>query len=391
MNDDRARGWRDPAAWYAYLMVGFLTYFFNIQGNIVPFLKDELHLSYRLVSFHSSALAAGVLVVGLVGERALGGLGRRTAYWIGSGGLALGVMLICVATSAWASIPGFALIGLFGGLIPVVVVAVLADAPLRWRAVAYAEANVMAYVFALAAPLLTGLCVSLSLGWRSPLLAGLASGAVILLVFRKTALPARPAPAIAHPAHLPVAFWAYWVLMALGVSMEFGVLIWSPAFLETVVGMSRAAAATAAATFFAAMLLGRLLGSRVVRTWPARTIYLWALALTFAGFLVYWGTPGAVAAIAGLFLLGLGIAQFYPLTAALAVGAAGDDADKASARLMSAVGMALFATPAAMGVLADSIGLRLAHLVLPVLVVAALGMFTLARRLERRPVAATQI
>ena len=389
MNASHSPVQRGPAIWYAYLMNGFLTYFFNIQGNIVPFLRDELHLSYRAVSFHSSALAVGVLVIGLIGDRAMRRFGRQRSYWLGSLGIAAGAILICAAPNAWMSIPGFALIGLFGGLIPVVVVAVTADVPPNHRAVVYAESSIMAYVFALMAPLLTGLSLALALDWRSPLIAGMAAGAIILLIFRATPLPARPAPDIAHPTQLPLAYWAYWALLALGVAMEFSVILWSPEFLERVVGMSRGAAATGAAAFFAAMLLGRIVGSRLLRTMPARTLYLVALVLTFVGFLVYWGLSGPVAAISGLFVLGLGIAQCYPLSATLAVGAAGGDADKASARMMSAVGLALIATPPLMGGLADAVGLRLAHLVLPVLVAAAFGTLALARSLERRALVLT--
>lgn len=249
----------------------------------------------------------------------------------------------------------------------------------------------MAYAFALAAPLLTGLSVALALDWRSPLIAGLVAGAVILLVFRSTMLPARPTPELARPARLPPAFWAYWVLLALGVSMEFSVLVWSPEFLEHVVGMSRGAAATGAAAFFAAMLLARIVGSRLLHRISVRTLYLAALGLTFAGFLIYWGLTGPAAAISGLFILGLGIAQCYPLSATLAVGAAGGDADKASARMMSAVGVALIVTPALMGILADAFGLHLAQLVLPVLLATALGILALARSLERGIPAPTPI
>jgi predicted MFS family arabinose efflux permease len=51
------------------------------------------------------------------------------------------------------------------------------------------------------------------------------------------------------------------------------------------------------------------------------------------------------------------------------------------------VGLAIIATPAIMGALADEFGLRFAHLVLPILVVAGLACFLLAQALERRQTA----
>ena len=385
---DPQRLHRAAPLWYAYVMLGIVTYFMNIQGNIVPFLKAELDLSYRIVSLHPSAMAGGMFLIGFFSDRVMARFGRRRTNWIGMAGICVGALMICVATNVWVSLPGFALIGLFGSLLPTVSVAVIADTPLRWRTQAFAESNAMAYVFATMAPLLTGLSVYLALDWRSPLIAGIAAGLIVIFLHRRTALAERPAYHGAAPAALPAAYWAYWVLLMLGVAMEFAVVIWSPEFLERVVGLSRGGAATGAAAFFVAVLIGRIAGSRLVRTIPTRTLYLAALALTFIGFLIYWGVEGPVAAIVGLFVLGLGIAQYYPLTVAFAVHAAGAAAEKGSARFMSAVGLAIIVTPAIMGVLADSYGLRLAHLVLPVLVTAGLGCFLLAQNLERRRVAA---
>src|SRR5579871_1713378 len=118
---------RSAAIWYAYLLNGIVTYFFDAQGNLVPFLKAELGLSYREVSFHSSGLAAGMLLAGLTGDRFLKHLGRRTTTWIGLVGMAVGGALIAIAARVEVSVAGFFFIGFFGGLTPIVSVAILAD------------------------------------------------------------------------------------------------------------------------------------------------------------------------------------------------------------------------------------------------------------------------
>ena len=92
----------------------------------------------------------------------------------------------------------------------------------------------------------------------------------------------------------------------------------------------------------------------------------------------------SLAAVAGLFVLGLGVAPLYPLSLGFAVGAAGARGDAASARVMLAVGLAILLTPALLGGLADEVGLRLAHLMLPGLVAAALLCLAIARALQRR-------
>ena len=59
---------RGRATWYCYLMHGFFMYLLTIQGNIIPFLRSELHLGYGVVSLHSSAFAAGVFATGVFGD-----------------------------------------------------------------------------------------------------------------------------------------------------------------------------------------------------------------------------------------------------------------------------------------------------------------------------------
>ena len=74
---------RTRLTWYAYLLSGFFTFIISIQGNIIPFLRDELQLSYAAVSLHPSALAAGMIAAGLLTERVLAAIGRRWTCLLG--------------------------------------------------------------------------------------------------------------------------------------------------------------------------------------------------------------------------------------------------------------------------------------------------------------------
>ena len=106
--------------------------------------------------------------------------------------------------------------------------------------------------------------------------------------------------------------------------------------------------------------------------------------VTCLGFLIYWGLPRPPVAIVGLFVLGLGVALLYPLTLGLAMGAAGTRADTASARAALAGSFGILVTPALLGGLADKVGLHLAHLIVPGLVVVALICFVTAQALQRQ-------
>src|SRR5690606_10795778 len=87
----RPRMQRGAATWYACLLLGFFTFTLTIQGNVLPFLKAELDLSYAAASLHSSAIAAGMIIVGLVGERVARRLGRAPTLHVA----ALAVVIGC--------------------------------------------------------------------------------------------------------------------------------------------------------------------------------------------------------------------------------------------------------------------------------------------------------
>ncbi len=217
----------------------------------MPFLQAEFALSYRAVSLHSSAIAVGIILVGLLGDRVEARLGRRRTLWLGIGGLAGGSTLLCLAPAPWASISACFLMGALGGLLPAIVPAVLADLHGERRARAFAGQAIVAYAFGLAAPLLAGFAIWAELGWRAAVLAGVAAGIAIWLGFRRMTLPeVAPPHADAAPrksASLPPAYWAYWALLIASCALEFCLLFLAPSYLERIVGYSAAGAAIGSA------------------------------------------------------------------------------------------------------------------------------------------------
>ena len=271
---------RTRATWYSWLLTGFYLYSVNLLGNVVPFLQAEFALSYRAVSLHSSAIAVGIVLVGLFGDRVEARLGRRRTLWLGIGGLAGAGILLCLAPAPWASMSACFLMGVLGGLLPAIIPAILADLHGERRAEAYAGQAIVAYVFGLAAPLLAGLAIWAEFGWRAAVLFGAALGIAIGLGFRRVAVPEAAPPLAADAARAPSmdarqrdagnglspAYWAYWALLFAGCGLEFCILFWAPSYLEHIIGFEPAAAATAAAGFPLGMLIGRV----ALRTLVAR-------------------------------------------------------------------------------------------------------------------------
>jgi fucose permease len=375
---------RGPATWYSWLLIGAYLYLLNVQGNVVPFLQEEFSLSYRAVSLHSSVIACGTILIGILGERLTRRLGRRRTIWLALGGMAVAAVLLCLSPAVWASIASCFLIGIFATLIPAVTPALLADIHSDRLAEAYAGQSIVAYAVGLAAPLVTGLFIWQGLGWRPAVLLGAAMAIAIAIAFRRTAI-VEPAPRAQQRAQgLPPAYWAYWTLLVAACALEFCILFWAPAFLERIVGLSPAAAATAAAGFPLGMLLGRIALGYLVRMVAPRRLLIATLAIVAVGFLVYWGTNQPVVSVIGVFVVGLGVASLYPLVTTFAVGSAPAATDLASVRLAIAFGGALLLAPIALGALADEVGLGPAHLALPGLILFAYASFFIAEALQKR-------
>jgi MFS family permease len=374
---------RHPATWYGYFLIATQIFLFNVQGNVIPFLQDEFGLTYRVVSLHASASALGVIITALFGRTVTRPLGRRMSLSVGAIGIATGAVLLCLSPGAWMSLPSCLLIGIFGALLPSVVPAVLSDLHGDARRHAFAEQAIMAYTFAILGPLATGLSVSLGFGWRPAVLLGAVMGYGLVIAFRNIAIPEPQAEHAAYHGRLPPAFWAYCTLLGLSCAFEFSVLLWSPSFFERVVGLGAAQAATAAAGFFVGVLGGRILLRTALHGFPPAGILFGAFATGLAGFALYWGVATPWVAIPGIVMLGLCVAPQYPLTMALALGSANGNNDAAARFLTLAFGLAVLLAPALLGALADVVGLRLAHLTLPLITFAAAAAFLTGQALSR--------
>ena len=178
----------------------------------------------------------------------------------------------------------------------------------------------------------------------------------------------------------PRAFWAFWWLLALETGVEWSVVYWGASFLATHAGFSNADAATATGALFLAMLFGRYAGSRLTRRFSGLVILVASLAIALVGFPLFWLVPVPLLRVFGLFVVGLGLANVYPLSIALASRTMPDQSDRASARLSIAAALSALLAPFALGALADNIGIGYAFgIVVPMLLLALLAAFLAGR------------
>jgi fucose permease len=292
--------------------------------------------------------------------------------------------LIGIAPHSAVSITGAFVVGAFGSLVLILVPTVLAALHHGSLGIALGEASLAASVGGSLAPLVVGWSATTGLGWRG------AAGLVVILVcvlallFRSTAIPSRPHTETGESARLPLTYWAYWLALLFAIAVEFCIALWSASFLEQVVGMSRAAAASGVSVFLVAVLVARLAGSRIAARWASGSIFQVSLVVTVLGVSLYWAGGAPLPALVGLGISGLGIANLYPHGVALALAAAPGQVRLASARASLTSGLAIMGAPLLLGNLADRIGINAAQVVIVLFLVLAFAACQVGNLLQHR-------
>jgi hypothetical protein len=61
--------------WLAYGFLAYMTFMPTALGPLMPYMRDELNLSYTLGALHLSVMALGVVISGLTADRLIRFLG----------------------------------------------------------------------------------------------------------------------------------------------------------------------------------------------------------------------------------------------------------------------------------------------------------------------------
>ncbi|MCA0455701.1 MAG: MFS transporter [Chloroflexi bacterium] len=389
---------RDRFTWLAYFMLGYYAFILSVIGPAVPFIRNELKINYGDSALYISAFAAGMFTAGLTSTWVTRRFGRSRLFWGGAALMAVGVIALTFAHSLPFGVVSSFFASLLGSYLLVTIQSSLSDRHGDNRAFALTEANVFAVLAASAAPILVGFGESQGWTWRVAIYAGVVVGGVVIFwAWRKIRLPQPEQHASQTNAvssnkrgRLPLLFWVYWVVVFFSVAVEWCVLFWASTYMETVVGLSKEAAASSVALFTIAQFVGRAAGSWLTRRYASANLLLIASAIVLIGFPMFWLGRTPIINGFGLFVCGLGVANLFPLTLSLtsAVGVANPDA--ASGYTSMASGLAILITPQLLGIAADRIGIQSAYaIVLPLALAITLVTFYANRLKSRRTEVAT--
>ena len=383
--DGYGETFRDAPTLLCYGALAGYAYWLYAYGPALALLRSELHFSYAVLGVYSAIWSVGAALAGVSFAPVARRLPRAPLLWTSAAGATAGIALFTAARTVPLTLAGGAIAGFAGTVLLTCIQAILSDRHGDRRDQALIEANVGAAGCAVLAPLLLGLFQVTPLGWRAALALPVVGLLGLYLRYRRQPLPAPPAERpTGRQARLSLSCWLLAAMVAVGIAIEFCPIYFGTELL-TSTGLRTAAAATAMSGFYLGILLSRIVGALLIRR-AGRTVLLLcvSLAVTTAGFLMFWLAGQPALAIAGLAVCGIGLANLYPLSLALTLAAAGSNADTANARTQLLGGVFVIAAPYLLGVLADHLGLHAAFTVEPVLIGAAAVLLLAGLRLAPR-------
>ena len=350
-------------------------------GPAMPLLREDLGISRTVGGLHFTALALGAVTAGLFVERGVRAWGRRTVFWRGVAGVAVGSLLIGGGWLPALTLSGALVVGFSGASSLMTGQATLSDHYPDHRAVALTEMNIGMSLGSVLPALLIGALVAIGAGWRPALLLPIALLIVLAVTRRRESFPAsRQASGSAVAHRLPHPYWVFWAAFIPSVGAEWSIGAWGAGYLVDIAGTSEAAASLLMTSFFGAMVVGRIAGGRVARSIAAFPLLIGTTAVAFVGFMLFWGSVSVLPVVVGLLIAGLGISMQYPMILTLAIETAPELVDSATARVSIAAGGAVVVAPLTLGFIADQTGIRFALGAVPALLVLVAVLALVGRR-----------
>jgi len=369
---------RDHVTAAGYVVLGTWAWFLYGFGAILPLLRAEEGISHSVLGLHSLALASGGLVSGILAVPLVRRVRRRGCFAIGAGLVCAGVGLLSALHAPALTILAAGVTGIGGSMLVNTAVPALSDHHGGGGgAAAISEGNAFAAGIGLLAPTAVGASVGLGWSWRPAALLVVPLAAALLLLVRRIPLgtPAVDGAAgdrtAAGDGALPALARILLLMVVLCVGIEFCCTAWSADLLRQRTGVSQGVASGGVTAVVAGMAVGRLIVGRLALRHSSRRLLLGALALTAVGWVITWVPTQPVVVIAGLAVIGLGIAAHYPLGAALLYAAAPGQADRVTGRMSLGIAVAAGGAPFALGAVADATSTHTAFLAVPLLVAAA--------------------
>ncbi len=372
---------RDRPTWVSYVQISLWAWFLYGFGATQALLRDEQGTSRSVGSLHGTAFAIGGLLGALATAPAIRRWGRGTVLRATSiASLASLLIYTWPNASPAVSMTGAALAAFFGTAMLISANAFLLDHQGAAGPAALTEANALASFFGILGPLAIGLGAATVLGWRWGLWI-VVIGLVVVEVWRGRHVLAYGTRELARSEasrgrfKAPV-YWSLGVIMFF-LATEFSLTFWGADLLRERCDFGAAAAAASLGAVTSGMLVGRIWGSRLAERHPSESVLKASIVFALAAFALTWAFTYWPVVLLGMFLTGMGIGVHWPMGVARVVRASRGNTDRATAAASFAGAISIAVAPFALGTLSDAIGFHLAFLLVPMFLLAALGIMVL--------------
>ncbi|HEY4990727.1 MAG TPA: MFS transporter [Nakamurella sp.] len=385
----------DATSIAAFVTLCTYTWFLYGVGPSLPLFRDEMGTTSAVAGLHSLMLAAGIVLSGLAGVSLARrwrrfGTARRGIVAITVGVLLFTTGSLLTGVELVVTLPAMLVVGFGGGLALNMSTTVLQEHNGIYGPSLLSTGNAAAAGVGLVTPLAVGAATAAGWTWRAAMVLVVPIAVTAwILVTRQRNVPAYAAIPVGTGSFTFRGLRTeYWLAVVCAVAIEFCMITWTPDLLTVRTGLRPGTASGAVSAVVGGMAVGRLLVGALARHRAPLGLFLVGVAVTAAGWLLVWLSTSPVAAVAGLLVVGLGVAGQYPLGAAMVMGLSGGQPDRAIAVMSIGVGLASGLGPFILGALADQVGVRAAFLVVPALCVAAAACSTAGQRGSRRAVPA---
>lgn len=181
---------------------------------------------------------------------------------------------------------------------------------------------------------------------------------------------------------LPTAALAGLCVLPMGALLVEGVMMeWSALFLRTDIDLEPGQTAYAFAAFAVGMASARLAGDRLAGRWGRRTVLSASALVATLGSVAFATAQGFPTAIAGAAILGLGVANIYPLALSLSANVPGQSSEQNIAAVAFSAFSVFLIGPPLIGTFSSLFGLTAAMFLL---VPAAVYPVFMLRRMQIR-------
>lgn len=368
---------RDRATWLIYLQLSvFATYLYGLSAAL-PLLRIDQDLSQAVAGLHGTSMAVGGILTGLALPWLTRRIGRRAVTWTGLAGMNAGVLLVMLGDALPVTLLGYGIASGMGSITLYAGMAALDDHHGPAGAAAISEANAVGVTVGIGASFVISFAAQSVLGWRAALLMTPVLTALLVLTMGRVWTPERESTGVRVgpevTARFSRAFYVAGAVLFCCVALEFCFNLWAAKLVADQTGLSAAMAATGLTAFTAGLAAGRFAGARLALWMAPTTLFVGALALTAAGWAVFWLSEEPVLSYAGLAASGLGASLHFPMALSRVLAASGGRADQATAAASIFSSLAVGAGPFLLGALGDAFGTHQAFLMVPALIGLAIG------------------